>query len=124
MTRLEMIIERIICSIDLISYYDDCLIVDSKYIDRDKNEISDIYFKTISEYNNEFDQILHKGFSWVNVSFCGIYKKKLLFCIETPKESTGVPYEYVAINTSGPFLDEKHLPIWDVSKIYNIIENT
>lgn len=122
MARLEIIIERITHSFDSIPDYEDCLVFDSYFIDRNKNEISEICFKTISEFSNEFEQILHNGFSWINVSLYGIYKKKLLFCIETPKESKGFPFEHVAINTLGPFLDINNLPIWDVTKIFNIIQ--
>ena len=122
MTKLELIIKGITGSFEFIPEYDGCLIIEYNFIDKDKKEISETYFKTISEFHKEFEQILHEGFSWVNVSLYGIYKKKLLICIETPEESKGVPYEHVALNTSGPFLDDKHLPIWEVSKIYKIIQ--
>ena len=73
------------------------------------------------EYANRFDELLTKGYSWINMNAFGVWKENLIVVIELPSYSSNIPRDKVSVNFSGPvILDGK--PQWDLSNRIEIIE--
>jgi len=67
--------------------------------------ISPSSFFTPDEYLERFDDLLHEGYSWINMSGYGVLNSTLIIAIELPREIVGVPYGKTSINFSGPRID-------------------
>jgi hypothetical protein len=72
---------------------------------------------TPGEFENRFNELLARGYSWININFGGVYQNNAIVFIEYPKESSGVPKEKVSINQSGPQGYE-----WDLDKKLCVVE--
>jgi hypothetical protein len=55
---------------------------------------------TLEDYEDRFDEILKQDYSWVNLSFAGIFDTNLLIVIELPRSKIGV--KITAVNLSLP----------------------
>ena len=61
--------------------------------------------KSVADYAERFEALLHRGYSWVNLSVYGLWRGDLVFGIELPQEPVGVPPGYTSVNYSGPSVD-------------------
>jgi hypothetical protein len=115
---------KIISTSYKIPSYEEIYVFRSNDISITKNYVyiieSDKIFQ-LDEFQNEYIKILNSGYSWINIAIYGIRKAILYVCIETPKEPTGVPQEFVRINYCSPPLkpDEKSLS-WNIEKYLKI----
>lgn len=67
------------------------------------------------EYAERFNELLDKGYSWINMSALGVWKGSLIVVIELPSYDNNVPRDKVSVNFSGPvIIDGK--PQWDLSE--------
>ncbi|MCP4978002.1 MAG: hypothetical protein GY931_17780 [Maribacter sp.] len=73
--------------------------------------------KSIKEYEGRFEELLEKGYSWININFGGIYNDNAIVFIEYPNQSSGLPKDKVPVVPSGPFGHE-----WDLSNKLCIIK--
>ena len=62
---------------------------------------------TPAEYQTRFDDLLHAGYRWINMSCYGILNTTLIIAIELPGKTLGAPYGKTSINFSGPRIDVK-----------------
>ena len=72
---------------------------------------------SIKQYEEIFNDLLNKGYSWININFGGIYKNKAIIFIEYPSNPINIPKEKVSINYSGPEGYE-----WDITEKLCITE--
>jgi hypothetical protein len=88
---------------------------DSESID----EISRQEIFTFEAYENRFDEIMHQGHSWINLSFEGMLDGNLLVFIELPNYKNSVPFESVSVHLCLPTkkIIENN---WDVSPFIKI----
>jgi hypothetical protein len=89
----------------------------------DSNKPDEILRKdifTFEDYENQFDELLNQGHSWLNLSFVGIVKDSLLIIIELPKYKNNASCKSISINLSLPNQEiiEKN---WNVSSFMKII---
>jgi hypothetical protein len=54
------------------------------------------------DYTGRFEELLHQGYSWINLTAAGIVDGELIVIVEVPRTSGGVPADRVAVNLSGP----------------------
>jgi hypothetical protein len=67
------------------------------------------------EYAERFNELLDKGYSWINMNALGVWKDSLIVVIELPSYDNNIPRGKVSINFSGPvIIDGK--PQWDLSE--------
>jgi hypothetical protein len=68
------------------------------------------------EYESRFNEILGTGYSWVNMSCCGIQDGSLIVIIEVPAPRTLYPGCSTSVNLSGPGTDQA----WNVARVLTI----
>ena len=56
---------------------------------------------TVEEFEPTFNELVNSGFSWINLSSIGVFKNKLVVCVEKPSYVAGVSKEQLSINFSG-----------------------
>jgi hypothetical protein len=73
------------------------------------------------DYVERFDELLDRGYHWINMNAFGIWRDNLIVVIELPGYKGDRPREKVSVNFSGPaIINEK--PQWDLSERIEIIE--
>jgi hypothetical protein len=53
-------------------------------------------------YADRFEAHLRAGYAWVNLHAAGVVDGVLVVIVEVPNHPSGVPYDRVAVNLSGP----------------------
>lgn len=71
--------------------------------------------KTVSEYEQRFEELLDSGYSWINLNGAGILEGSLVVVVEFPRESVGAPRDKVSVNLSCPTNLVRSDPSWDLS---------
>ena len=73
------------------------------------------------EYAKRFEELLDKGYSWINMNAFGVWEEKLIVVIELPSYSSNISRDKISVNFSGPaMLNGK--PQWDLSKRVELVE--
>ena len=67
------------------------------------------------EYRSRFCELLDQGHGWINLSASGVLNDWLILSLEWPSCVNTVPRAYVAVNLSGPDMDESGKVRWDLS---------
>ncbi|MCI5207403.1 MAG: hypothetical protein D3910_01090 [Candidatus Electrothrix sp. ATG2] len=124
MSDLEFHIQRLIAWVQTQegcpSNWSDIQIVEDTMPPLRKGELWNIPKKSlqsIKQYEERFNELLMKGYHWVNINFGGIYQKRAILFIEYPRNSFDAPKDKVSVNLSGPAGCE-----WDLSKKICVIE--
>jgi hypothetical protein len=74
-----------------------------------------------TSYENRFDELLSKGYDWINMNAMGILQNSFIVQIEFPLKSRNAPRDKVSVNYSGPAIFDKK-PLWDLSNKVLILE--
>lgn len=76
----------------------------------------------VKDFEKAFDDLLHKGYGWINLHCAGIYQKNIIFTLELPHTSSSIPYGKTSINYSGPGMNPfNKKPEWNFEFFYKII---
>jgi hypothetical protein len=54
------------------------------------------------QFAPRFDEYLHRGYSWINLSAAGVVNGTLVVIVELPTQSRGAPPSAISVNLSGP----------------------
>jgi len=101
--------------------WSDVVIVE-KYTPGTENNPSEIpksELKTIAEYEERFNELMERGYSWLHLSGDGLIKGKLFISVNYPNQSSGCPKERVSINMSGPPLHV--IDRWNIERRVKLI---
>jgi len=60
---------------------------------------------SIESYSKRFEELLDKGYSWINLVGNGVKDGNLIVSVELPKRPVGVIKEKISVNLSGPYRD-------------------
>jgi len=60
--------------------------------------------KSPEEYAQRFEELLNRGYDWINLVGNGVLNNKLLVSIEFPKDPKRVPVDKISVNLSGPHI--------------------
>jgi len=82
------------------------------------SKIPRVALRSPAEYADHFDELLNRGYSWLNLSALGVLDGELIVCVELPRDTTGV-FGRTSVNLSGPPLDAGK-PVWDASVRHRI----
>ncbi len=118
-------LEEWISNNSVVPSWDELVIVEDS--DMQHGAITKIFesaLHTPDKYNKRFNEILDRGYSWVNLVCNGIIDNKLLISVEIPSNTSNVPADKVSVNISGPYLGEDKNPKWDLNKKVQIIKNS
>ena len=88
------------------------------------NNLWDLRIKDLIEfkdYEKIFDELLNKGYSWINLNCMGVLDGCLVLCVELPHSVGNTPREKVQVNYSGPCIIDDKL-VWNLRDYYNIVE--
>ncbi len=80
-------------------------------------DLSKAVFFSMEEFETEFNQLILKGYSWINFNVLGKLDNALIISVELPASICFLPPESTPINLSGPFNFIKTTPNWDLNKI-------
>lgn len=69
-----------------------------------------------------FDNLIEKGYGWINFHCAGIYGDSLIYTIELPNYISDISSDKVSINLSGPAFNPKtNMPDWDFRIFYEVV---
>ena len=74
-----------------------------------------------TDYEKRFDELLSKGYDWINMNAMGILQYSFIVLIEFPLKSLNASRDKVSVNYSGPAIFNKQ-PLWDLSNKVKILE--
>jgi hypothetical protein len=78
--------------------------------------------KEIELFEDQYQELKKRGYSWINLNCAGILDNNLLFSIELPRDTKGVPYGFTPINKSGPPFDIKNNKLnWEFKTNFKIL---
>jgi len=77
--------------------------------------------KTPEAYSPRFQELLDRGYGWMNLVNNGIVHQMLLLSIEIPQSPSGIPPSQVPINLSGPYYNKNGTLCWDASSRIKIV---
>ena len=72
-------------------------------------------------YEKRFDELLSKGYDWINMNAMGILNNSFIVQIAFPIKSLNAPRGIVSVNYSGPAIFDTK-PLWDLSDKVEILE--
>jgi len=77
---------------------------------------------SVKDFEEEFSDLLHKGYGWINLHCAGLYNGSIIFTLELPDKSSGVPFGGTSINYSGPAINPfNKKPEWDFEYFYKVV---
>jgi hypothetical protein len=74
-----------------------------------------------SNFAERFDEFARRGYSWINLSGSGVLNGALIVSVVTPTRSSGIPFEHVSVNLSGPMQFVRDSGRWDLSPHMEIV---
>lgn len=74
-----------------------------------------------TDYEKRFDELLSKGYDWINMNAMGLLQNSFIVQIEFPLKSLNASRDKVSVNYSGPTILNKQ-PLWDLSNKVKILE--
>ncbi len=85
------------------SNWNDVLIVDEADLYKEGKIIKNFseVLSSLNDYEHNFIQLIHEGYSWLNLSAVGIFKGNLVVCVEKPAHPSGLKKEQLSVNYSG-----------------------
>ena len=108
---------------DDVPEWDTILIVEDNDIKHEEvSLIQEKSLKTPENYKLKFQELINKGYGWINIVTNGILNKTLILSVEIPKSPSGIPADKVTVNLSGPYLKKDGTLRWDVNKTVNIVK--
>ena len=54
------------------------------------------------QFASRFDEYLHRGYSWINLSAAGVVSGILVVIVQVPARASGAPPSATSVNLSGP----------------------
>ncbi len=77
--------------------------------------------QSVDAYAARFEEILRRGYSWVNLVGNGLLGEKLLVTVEYPKQTCGASMEQVSVNLSGPYSDKTGQKSWNIEHRIRVV---
>jgi hypothetical protein len=68
-----------------------------------------------------FDDLLNRGYRWMNLVGLGILGKILLVGVEFPDQAGTTPVGQTSVNLSGPHLAPDGRPLWNLESRVEIL---
>lgn len=98
--------------IEILKKYEGCpkwegilLVEDSEVRHEETKYIPRNAIKTPEEFSQRFEEILGKGYDWINLVANGVLGNNLLVSIELPSRTIGASIDEVTVNLSGPYFE-------------------
>ena len=73
------------------------------------------------EYVSRFDDLLLRGYRWINLVGLGILGQMLLVSVEFPDQAGTTPAGRTSVNLSGPNLTSDGRPFWNLESRVEIL---
>jgi hypothetical protein len=72
--------------------------------------------QTPNNFASRFDELVARGYGWINLVGNGVVEGKLIVSLETPRQSSDLPASQVPVIVSGPPCDssgKQRWKLWD-----------
>ena len=103
-------------------FWSQVLVVEQQFIAWGKIiHISKSALISANEYEKRFDELLNKGYDWLNMNAMGILHNAFIVQIEFPCKSLNAPRDKVSVNYSGPAIFNGASE-WDLSNKVQILD--
>ena len=99
---------------DAPSWDDVQVVMDSDITHGPSMTIAESALHVPEQFSPKFDELVLRGYGWINLVGNGLIDGKLLVSLEVPRESSGIQSEQVHVNLSGPYRDASGRKRWNL----------